>query len=372
MPWEREDEMVLKTRFAHEFNAPNSNKSEICRRYGVSRDTGYRLARKYHQLGEAGLPRASSAPLTHPNEVSNEAIEHLLALRAASPGASWAATKLLRFWDETVARKPSRATVTRILNDYHLSQRYRMRPHKITGRPAPASCDNDVWAIDGKGLWHGVSPLSVLDVHSRFLLALEDVSIVTENVQRITGRLFDQFGQPRRIRCDGGSPFGGKGVAQLSRLALWWIDLGIVVEHVSKPQHNGHLERLHRTMEQEAPDDDVRVALRVFRDTYNDVRPHESLNGATPGEVYAPTALEPHSHIKARFDDERYVRTNGYFKWRGDEIFLSEALATRTITFRLLEEDLWLIRYRHMPLVLLDDRARKLRRCPRDVFDNFT
>jgi transposase len=104
MPWEREDEMVLKTRFAHEFNAPNSNKSEICRRYGVSRDTGYRLARKYHQLGEAGLPRASSAPLTHPNEVSNDAIEHLLALRAASPGASWAATKLLRFWDETVPR----------------------------------------------------------------------------------------------------------------------------------------------------------------------------------------------------------------------------------------------------------------------------
>lgn len=372
MPWQ-EDDVVLKTRFVHEFNAPGANKSEVCRKYGVSRDTGYETVKRYHRMGEVGLTPASSAPHTPHNQVAVEVIERVMAIRDASPNASWSANKIIDFWGCTEIKCPSRATITRILNQYCPLRRYHRRALRNANVPAPAVADNDVWAVDGKGLWRGISPLSVLDVHSRYLLALENVPLVTTEVQRVTGRLFDERGLPRRIRCDGGPPFGGAGLAQLSRLALWWIDLGITVEHVSKPQHNGHLERLHGIFEQEAArDGDVTSALSDFRRLYNEDRPHESLGGRTPGEVYKPQEHAPHSHFVARYDDERSVRNTGYFKWKGSLVFLSEALIGRSVTFRLLDEALWLVRYRHMPLALFNERSLKLHRCPRDVFDNFT
>ena len=306
------------------------------------------------------------------NAVANDVVETVLALRHASPRASWGATKILAFWPEHIDR-PSRATVTRILKDYRRSISHRSRPLRRVGPPAPATAANDVWAIDGKGLWRGTSPLTVLDVHSRFLLALANTPVTTSEVQRITGRLFDEQGLPQRIRCDGGSPFGGNGLAQLSRLALWWIDLGITVEHVAIPQHNGHIERLHRTIEQEASHElSVDEALTSFRETYNDDRPHESLGGRTPREAYKPLPTAPPARFVARYDDERVVKRDGYFKWKGQRLFLSEALSSRTVTFRVLEEQLWLVRYAHMPLALLDERLMKLRPCPRHIFEHFT
>lgn len=371
MPWQ-EDDVVLKTKFVHEWNAPGAVRSEICSKYGVSRETGYQIAKRYHQSGEAGLRPTSSAPHEPHNQVAVEVIERVLALRDSSPRASWGATKISQLWDNSTVKCPSRATITRILKKYCHTRRYRYRPLKNTDAPAPAACDNDVWAVDGKGLWRGISPLSVLDVHSRFLFALEDVPLVTVEVQRVTGRLFDEHGLPRRIRCDGGTPFGGTGHAQLSRLAVWWIDLGITVEHVAKPQHNGHLERLHGTMEREAPrSGNVAAALEEFRCIYNNVRPHEALDGRTPSEVYAPTELEPHAHIVARYDDERSVRCHGQFKWKGSLVFLSEALVGRKVTFRLLEKDLWLVRYKHMPLALFDEATLKVRRCPRSIINDY-
>jgi hypothetical protein len=227
-----------------------------------------------------------------------------------------------------------------------------------------------VWAIDGKGLWRGIDPLSVIDVHSRYLLELADVPINTMQVQRVTGRLFDLHGLPRRIRCDGGPPFGSCGVAKLTRLVVWWLDLGIVVEHVSKPQHNGHLERLHRTIEQEASHElSVTEALREFRDTYNEWRPHEMLHGRVPAQVYRPAPLEPTEFIVPRYDDEKRVYGDGTFKWGDQRVFISDALCSRTITFRALEKHLWLIRYLHIPLAVFNDRRRQLQRLPPEIVD---
>lgn len=375
MPWFQEDATLLKTKFVHAFNAPGANKAGVCRKFGVSRDTGYAISRRYHHQGEAGLTPTSSAPHEPGNLLSDEVIELILAFRLASPNQSWAADIILELWSNTVdAPSPSRASITRVLQHYELSERHRpVRYFRSTTMPAPATCPNDVWAIDGKGRWRDVSPLTVFDVYSRYLFAAEVVPLDTLHVQRITGRLFDEHGMPRRMRCDGGSPFGGRGFGQLCKLALWLVDLGIVVEHVGKAQHNGHLERLHRTLEQEAPQDmPVVRALQQFQSVYNEFRPHSKLDGNAPVDVYKPEPFEPRAEIIARYDDERSVRSNGYFKWKGQQLFISEALVSRTVTFRILEEDLWLVRYRHLPIALLDERTMKLRRCPRDVFENFT
>ncbi|MDP1912043.1 MAG: integrase core domain-containing protein [Brevundimonas sp.] len=258
------------------------------------------------------------------------------------------------------------------MHDYKRSvpRRARNLTPKTRGAPPPAACPNDVWAIDAKGLWRGIDPLSVIDVHSRYALDLTDVPINTVEVQRVTGKLFDKHGPPRRIRCDGGPPFGSYGVAKLTRLVVWWLDLGIVVEHVECAQHNGHVERFHRTIEQEASHDvNVAEALRDFRDTYNELRPHEMLQGRVPSEVYRPRPLEPTPFIVPRYDDERLVFGDGSFKWGGERIYISDALCSRTITFRALEKHLWLIRYLHIPLALFNERRSKLQRLPPEIVE---
>ena len=376
MPWAEEDAVALKTRFVHAFNAPGANRAEVCRRFGVSRETGYASSQRYHQHGEAGLTPTSSAPHEPGNVLSNEVVELILAFRLSSPNQSWAADIILQLWrDNLDVPPPSRASVTRVLQQYDLSHAHRPKRYfRSTRMPSPATCSNDAWAIDGKGLWRGVAPLTVFDVYSRYLFAAEVVPVDIVHVQRVLGRLFDELGLlPRRVRCDGGTPFGGSGFGQLTQLALWLVDLGVVVEHVGKAQHNGHLERLHRTLEQEAPQTmSVARALQQFRGIYNELRPHSKLDGKAPVEVYKPQGVAPRAEIIARYDDERSVRSNGYFKWKGQQLFISEALVSRTVTFRILEEGLWLVRYRHLPIALLDERTMKLRRCPRDVFENFT
>lgn len=270
MSWGQKDVTVQKGKFVREFDAPGANHTEVCRTYGISRAHGYRTAQRYRACGALSFAARSRGPHHHPNAIDGEVIEMILALRDASPRATWGGTKLLQVWarNDIELPAPCRASVTRILHDYQRSapRRGRNLMPKTSGAPPPAACANDVWAIDAKGLWRGIDPLSVIDVHSRFLLALVDVPITTAHVQRITGKLFDRHGLPRRIRCDGGPPFGGCGVAKLTKLVVWWLDLGIEVEHVGKPQHNGHVERFHGTIEQEASRDlDTGEALRQFR-----------------------------------------------------------------------------------------------------------
>jgi len=222
-----------------------------------------------------------------------------------------------------------------------------------------------VWAFDGKGTWRGIDPLSGEDLFSRFLLDLVNVPLTTQAVRRRCERLFGAHGIPRRIRTDGGHPFAGTGVGRLSSLSLWWLKLGIDAEVISKPQHNGNLERFHLTLEQEgARDGDVNSALEACRDLYNNVRPHQALGGRTPVEIYCPMPLTPLMRPSPIVDDARQVTGDGTFRWGGRRLFLSTVLARETVTFRLLEPELWFVQYRHLPLALFDERRFVLRRSP--------
>jgi putative transposase len=62
-----------------------------------------------------------------------------------------------------------------------------------------------------------------------------------ENVRPIFEAAFKEHGLPRAIRSDNGPPFASPGVGGLSRLAVWWIKLGIGPERIvaGKPQQNG-------------------------------------------------------------------------------------------------------------------------------------
>src|SRR5829696_5241504 len=88
---------------------------------------------------------------------------------------------------------------------------------------------------------------------------------------------FRDYGLPVAIRTDNGPPFGSTGLAGLTDLAVWWIELGIRPDRgrPGHPQDNGRHERLHRTLKAEtaappaATPRAQQAAFDAFRRDYN-------------------------------------------------------------------------------------------------------
>jgi hypothetical protein len=209
------------------------------------------------------------------------------------------------------------------------------------GKLTVASRSNQVWTVDFKGWFRTqdgqrVEPLTVRDLHSRYLLSIRLLADQSwEPVRRIFLRLFRQNGYPGIIRVDNGGPFGSTGPAGLSRLSAWWTALGIRVEFIAPghPEQNGGHEQMHRVMKAETTRPPSRNRRAQQRRTdrwvrvYNQVRPHEGLGQRTPAEVYRPQAQSRRKGIlnyPQRWAVRR-VRSNGQIKWQGRKRFVGEA-----------------------------------------------
>ena len=92
---------------------------------------------------------------------------------------------------------------------------------------------NELWATDFKGEFRtsdGIYcyPLTVSDLYSRDLVGCKGLlSTKTDGVKKSFERLFREYGLPEAIRSDNGVPFASTGLGRLSRLSVWWIELGI-------------------------------------------------------------------------------------------------------------------------------------------------
>jgi transposase InsO family protein len=96
--------------------------------------------------------------------------------------------------------------------------------------------------------------LTLIDADSRYLLRCE--SLIEPDGKRVRGVLdsaFQEYGRPAAMRSDGGPPFASSGPALLTELSVWLLQLGIRIDIIApgKPQQNGRLERLHRTLKAE-------------------------------------------------------------------------------------------------------------------------
>ena len=160
--------------------------------------------------------------------------------------------------------------------------------------------------------------------------------------RRAFERIFREFGLPRAILSDNGSPFGSPGLARLSRLSLWWIRLGIAVERIvpGHPEQNGAHERMHRTLKAETarpPDSTPERQQKRFDDfryVYNHERPHEALGQKRPATIYRPSLrpypeslppIEYASHL-----EKRKIEHNGMMRWKNGRIFTSKTCAAST------------------------------------------
>jgi len=327
-----------------------ANLRELCRRFGISAPTGYKWWHRYNAEGQAGLTDRSRRPLNSPVRTAEAMESSITALRHKHP--AWGARKLRqRLLDLGHTALPSPSTITAILERHQLLDAKESPKHKAFTR-FERSAPNELWQMDFKGdfaLPHGrCYPLTIVDDHSRFAVALHACAKNTKNItQKVLIEKFRCYGLPQWIICDNGSPWGSSCRGHYTQLTIWLMRLGIGVSH-SRPHHpetNGKDERFHRTLEAEVlryqHADTLAQWQRHFdswRDIYNTERPHESLAMKVPASRYQPSARrypERLPPIEYGPDDiVRKVRHAGHIKFHGRELHVGSAFYGLHIALR--------------------------------------
>jgi len=368
--------MQEKLRFVFEHEQGERSMTELCQRYGIARETGYVWLRRYHKHGLAGLVERSRAAQRHPNQTPAELEQMIVELRQAH--MRWGPRKLK--WvlerDEPGRRWPAKSTIGELLKREGLvvARKKRLRTAPYRQPLGHADGPNRVWCADFKGWFRTgdgerIDPLTITDACSRYLLRCQAVEKTdTQRVQAIFEAAFREYGLPEAIRTDNGAPFASRALAGLSRLAVWWIKLGIVPERIEAghPEQNGRHERMHLTLEQETAQPAAanrRAQQRAFDrfvKEFNEVRPHEALGMQTPAAVYQASARKfPVRMPEVEYPDSMLVRQvgqKGEIGWKKHEVNVSKVLWGERVGLLPIEDGLYKVYFAHIPLALFDSR----------------
>lgn len=380
MPWNQTDPVRERLRFVALYEEGLYSMATLCARFAISRQTGYTTLERYEALGVDGLKDGSHAPLSCPHKLSGEVRSLLLDARRAHP--TWGPRKILAW----LAPRhpgivfPAASTVGDLYSREGLVKpRQRQRKWSQPGRVQVAvSAANDLWTIDFKGEFRTRDgqhcyPLTIADAHTRFLLAVEGLgSTGHAGARGVVERVFREYGLPAVIRSDNGGPFVSKAIAGLSRLSVWWTQLGIRHDRIAprRPDQNGSHERMHRTLKAETvwPPAANAAAQQerfdAFLREFDFERPHEAIAMQTPGSLYEPSVRE----LPSRLPEPEYpghcvirqVRANGMLYFRDQEIFLSELLTGHRIALEEIADGVWSVYFYDLLLARLNERTGEL------------
>ena len=373
--------MEERFKFVQDYRRDEWSFAELCRRFEVSRKTGYKWLERYSQEGLEGLKDQTRAPEHHPNEVLEEIAEEVREIRRQHPhwGPAKLRVKLQQQAPEIVW--PAASTIGEILRRAGLTV-----PRKPSRRVTPphrsplqhAASANQLWCADFKGWFRcgdgqRCDPLTITDGFSRYLLRCQAMAGMHERgVRGVMEAAFREFGLPDAMRTDNGEPFASPGIGGLSGLSVWWIKLGIRPERIppGKPQHNGRHERMHRTLKQATarpPAADLRAQQRAFdcfRQEFNWERPHAALEMKTPAEFYVAAARQYPSRLaEPEYPDDwevRRVRECGRMRWWSSNVFVGRALTSEAVGLEPLEDGVWRAWFFHYPLGIFDERKMKI------------
>jgi transposase InsO family protein len=337
--------MSLKTEFVALALQPGSNKRELCRRFGISPPTAYKWLKRFELDGVQGLQAQSRRPLSNPKLTQADLEAEVVKLRRDQP--AWGGRKISNLLDKRIA--PS--TVTNVLHRHGLilpSENLLQASGKRFEHEAP----NDLWQMDFKGhfaIQQGrCHPLTLLDDHSRFNLAIEACANQQKGtVQQKLTQIFRHFGLPARLNLDNGAPWGSpRNPGELSELSIWLVRLGIRVSF-SRPRHpqtNGKLERFHRSLKAEVLNGrhyctlaDAQAAFDRWREIYNHQRPHEALGLKAPMSRYraSPWAFpEQLSEFEYGPDDVVAKVYHSRFRFRKHYFSIAKGLVGQLIAIR--------------------------------------
>ena len=378
MPWKATSPMEQRVEFVALLAGGHVTMAEVCRRFSVSRKTGYKWLQRYQEGGFEALRERSRAPKTHPQAISRAVEKRLIKARQAHP--RWGARTIVQWLQRRQeAPLPAPSSVTELFRRHGLipTGRTRSRHPKAEAPQPDFSHPNRTWCADFKGQFQlrdgsWCYPLTITDGCSRFLLRCQGLpGTAIEPTLEGFRRCFLEYGLPDAILTDNGLPFASSAVGRLSRLSVWWTKLGISLHRIvpGKPQQNGRHERMHRTLKQETADSPA-ATLRLqqplldrFRAEYNYERPHAALGGRSPGHLYQPSSRPmPRKVCSPDYPGHQAVRsvhTDGSFNFRGDNLFFSEALAGEPIGLDEFDDDRFLIRFGPVELAVLDCRGAR-------------
>ena len=380
MPWKTVSAVDHREQFVRDCLASRFTVSEACRRYGISRKTGYKWLGRFVANGRQGLGDRSRRPTESPTQTAPELVEPIVAMRKKHP--TWGAKKLLVRLKkkDRKAAWPAASTIALILRRNGLvtegARRRRQLPTGPRRELIVPTRPNMVWTADFKGQFRTQDhrycyPLTVMDRYSRYLLECHGMLHPThEETARCFQELFIRYGLPDVMRTDNGTPFCGVGLAGLSRLAVWWIRLGIRLDRIrpAHPDENGSHERFHRTLKRETarpPASTCRTQQQrfdAFGYQYNYERPHEALGQIVPGDIYeasprpSPARL-PEVVYPGHFE-VRHVGSNGTISFAAGVYFLSETLDGEDVGLEEIDDGLWTVYLVDVPIARLNERTK--------------
>ena len=351
----------------------------LCREFGISRKTGYKIFQRYQGCGLEGLTDRSRRPYRQANQLPMQIERLIVRLKKEKP--AWGAPKIrerLRRQYPDV-RTPAVSTVHAVLDRHGLVQRRRRRRPRAQGTAlSKAARPNELWCADYKGEFMLADrrycyPLTISDFSSRFLLACDALSTTKEKYAfAVFERVFQEFGLPKAIRTDNGVPFASPhSLFGLSRLSVWWLRLGIQIERIrpGHPEQNGRHERMHLTLKQEATQPAAANFLQQqarfdgFVDEYNQERPHQALGMKFPAELYnrSPKPYRGLEELDYPLHDKTLTVTQcGRVCFERKKIHLSTVFAGQNVGIKQIEDKIWLVSFMDYDLGFFDDQTCRL------------
>ena len=353
MPWREVSVMEQRREFVRLAMVEGANRRELCRRFVISPETGYKWLDRWSE-GDMDLADRSRRPRFSPSR-SDPAIEALvLEWRDAHP--AWGARKIARCMARQGIAPPAISTVHEILRRSGRIEQTTGSPgghYERFEKPAP----NLLWQMDFKG-WVALADqsrchsLTIIDDHSRYVPCLKAcANQQTVTVQDHLTTTFRRYGLPDALFVDNGSPWGDSSGHRWTRLGVWLLKLGVGVLH-SRPYHpqsRGKNERFHRTLSAEVfalrrfrDLADVQHAFDAWREVYNFERPHQGIDQQVPASRYRSSSRTmPERLPQVVYDEREIVRTVPTTKdyvsfkgrpWKVPQAFRGERVAIRPLT----------------------------------------
>jgi putative transposase len=375
MPWQECSKVDERLRFVARL-LEGEKMAVLCREFDISRKTGYKIFSRYKDCGLEGLTDRSRRPYRQGCQLPFQIENLILQLKREHP--SWGAPKIR----EKIRRKhseihlPAISTVHAVLDRHGLVNRARRRRYKAEGttlsRPQQP---NDLWCADYKGEFMLADkrycyPLTITDAASRYLLSCEALSSTKgQYAFTVFERVFKDFGLPLAIRTDNGVPFASpNSLFGLSKLAVWWLRLGIAIERIqpAHPEQNGRHERMHLTLKKEVTKPAAKNLLQQqgrfdrFIQEFNYERPHQGIGMKYPAELYASSS-RPYkglTDLEYPFHDRTITVTCcGRICIGRRKINLSTVFAGQNVGVKEVSDQVWLVSFMQYDLGFFDQES---------------
>ena len=378
MPWKECNLMDERIKFIARL-LDGEKMTSLCREFGISRKTGYKIFHRYKDCGLEGLQDRSRRPYRHANQLPFQIERTILRIKQERPtwGAPKIRAKLIRQYP--MIKPPAKSTVHAVLDRHGLVRKRKSRRYRAQGTPlSDVKQPNALWCADYKGEFllgnkQYCYPLTITDYHSRFLLACDGLASTQEATAfSVFESVFKDYGLPQAIRTDNGIPFASPNALYgLSRLSVWWLRLGIDIERIKpgQPQQNGRHERMHLTLKKEATKPPGRNFLQQqhkfddFIEHYNHDRPHQALNMQYPAEVYTPSTRPYQTPPDPEYpfhDKTIRVTQCGRICIKKRKINLSTVFAGQLVGITEVSDQIWLVSFMNYDLGYFDEDEHRV------------